>query len=83
MKLERCSDLLRVANVAADSSARNRALEICSTIEALPDPKLKRILTLRYVNGWTWTKVGIAHGTTEAGVRAYARRHCPQYGLEV
>ena len=76
MKLERYSVCIRAGEA-------DRAAEIAAAIDGVTDTKLRRILTMRYLNGWTWTKVGIAHGTTEAGVRAYARRHCPQYGLEV
>lgn len=76
MKLERYSVCIR-----AGDSEKAKAVE--NAINNVPDIKLKRILTMRYLNGWTWQKVGYVYGLAEASVRIYARRHCQAYELEL
>ena len=76
MKLERYSVLLRVGD-----TEKAEAME--KLINDITDVKLKRILTMRYINGWTWVKVGIAYGLDESSVRLYAHRHCKAFGIDL
>lgn len=74
MKLERYS-------VCARAGENERAAQIATAIEAVSDPKLRRILRLRYLDGKTWVMIGHILGLTEAAGRLYARRKIASYGL--
>ena len=76
MKLERYSVCIRAGET-------DRAAEIAAAIDGITDTKLRRILTMRYLNGWTWTKIGYVFGLGEAAVRLYAARHCQSYGFDL
>lgn len=74
MKLERYS-------VCARAGEHEHAAQIATAIEAVSDPKLRRILRLRYLDGKTWVMIGHILGLTEAAARHYARRNVASYGL--
>lgn len=76
MKLERYSVCIRAGET-------DRAAEIAAAIEGVTDIKLRRILTMRFVNGWSWTKIGYVFSIGEAAARHYAARHCRSYGLDL
>ena len=59
--------------------------EILGFIQTIDDPLGRLILSLRYINGLSWTQVAahIGGDNTEDGVRKYHDRHLAEYGIEV
>ena len=58
--------------------------EILTFIQSIDDPLGRMILSLRYVNGLSWTQVAAHIGgeNTEDSVRKYHDRHLKEYGIE-
>ncbi len=55
------------------------AKEIEKDIDSIADDKARRIMRLRYIDGWTWTKIAMTDGQTEAAPRNYIARHSEVY----
>ena len=58
--------------------------EILAFVGTVADPLGRMILSLRYINGLSWTQVAahIGGDNTEDSVRKYHDRHLAEYGIE-
>lgn len=74
------------AAAIADEKRRLRALKrrkraaykkLCAYIEGVADPHVQRMLELKYIDGYSWTKVAltIGGGNTSDGVRMACKRY--------
>ena len=65
----------RNGDMAQARACLELAEEIERDIDSIADDKARRIMRLRYIDGWTWTKIAMTDGQTEAAPRNYIARH--------
>lgn len=78
----------QIAALEAECTARLETIlsqhrEILAFLDGIPDAYGRMLLTLRYVNGFSWNQVA-AHvgGGTEDSVRKYCQRHLADFGID-